>query len=183
MAKRRTALAGQAGFSMIEMLMAAFILAVGLLGLCMLQTLSLRASGGSRNLITGTQVADREMDQVELQGRLSWLNITNSSSGAPALTDLGAANTNYLTLALNTPSAPARSYNIQGGVIDASSADPRLRTPYFSATVTRIQDVGNAGGTGQMSDFTVRVTFQDAVNGQNLPILRQVSLTRRILHG
>ena len=48
---------GQAGFSMIEMLMTAFVLAIGLLGLCMLQAMSLRASRGSRSLETAVQVA------------------------------------------------------------------------------------------------------------------------------
>jgi prepilin-type N-terminal cleavage/methylation domain-containing protein len=42
--------APQAGFSMVEMLMAALILAIGILGVTMMQLMAIRATRGSKNL-------------------------------------------------------------------------------------------------------------------------------------
>jgi len=170
------ATAGQAGFSMIEMLMTAFILAVGLLGLCMLQTLSLRASRGSSSLTTAVHVADAVMDQVELEGRLSWLNTTTS---------LGpAANLSLVYIPLPVLGSLRQTFNLHGDVSDGSSPDPTVSSQLFKVTTTRVDDLGPAGaGTGQVSDYSVLVRFADTVNSAQAPVNRQVLLTRRILHG
>jgi len=143
---------------MIEMLMTTFVLAVGLLGLCMLQTMSLRASTGSRSLATAVHVANSVMDQVEMEGRLSWLS--------------------YITAKGGTVNA---SFDLQGNVCTPGAADVTLSNPYYTVTTVYVDDVGSAGGVGKVSDFTVTVAFSDTVNGAAVP--RQVVLTRRILHG
>jgi len=169
----------QAGFSMIEMLMTAFILAIGLLGLCMLQTMSLRTTRGSKTLATAVNVSEGVMDKVELEGRLSWLNLTYTNATAPTLGDL--PNLRYITLAANTPRV--ESYNIQGQLADPDSTDPLVRTPVFTVATTKLADVGVADGTGQMSNFRVVVTFTDNVDVNNAPVQRVVTLTRSITHG
>jgi len=119
--------AAQAGFSMIEMLITAFILAVGLLGLAMFQTMSLRASRGSRSVNTAVMVAEQIMDQAEMEGRLSWLNVTDSALTNGTLATL--TNIKYLNIA-----APLTEYfNSQGGPVDTTSADPALNTQFFTA--------------------------------------------------
>jgi len=168
---------GQEGFSMIEMLMTAFILAIGLLGLSMLQTMSLRASRGSTGLSTAVHVADTVMDQIELEGRLSWLNTTeyNPLAAASVLPHLY-----YLTLTAGVGSL-VQNFNSQGTLADPTSTDPLVKYPYYTVTVTRVADVGTPTGVGQLSDFNVQVQFSD--NANNVVKQRQVTLTRRILHG
>jgi Tfp pilus assembly protein PilV len=163
---------------MIEMLMTTFVLAVGLLGLCMLQTMSLRASTGSRSLATAVHVANSVMDQVEMEGRLSWLNLTNSAYLVSATSPNTPLTLSYITAKGGTVNA---SFDLQGNVCTPGAADVTLSNPYYTVTTVYVDDVGSAGGVGKVSDFTVTVAFSDTVNGAAVP--RQVVLTRRILHG
>lgn len=170
----------QAGFSMIEMLMTAFILAVGVLGLTMLQVMSLKASRGSRSLTTAVQVGESVMDQIEMEGRLSWLNITDTQYAAP--TAIAYAGYQHVTVAPSAPPAGGVSqfFNINGDATP-SAADPNT---YYTATTYRLPNPVGGGATGNMNDFVVRVVFADAVDpNTNTPIQRTVTLTRRILHG
>lgn len=168
----------EAGFSMIEMLMTAFILAVGILGLTMLQTMSLKASRGSQSLTTAVLVAEQVLNQADLEGRLSWLNLTNSNQAAPTLADL--PNLRYLTI----PGGGelVETFNVKGGAVVAGSPDPAVSTPFYTVTTTRLPSAA-AMATGGISDVNVQVQFADGVDSNNAPILRMVSLTRRIWHG
>lgn len=173
----RKSLARQQGFSMIEMLMTAFILAVGILGLTMLQTMSLKASRGSRSLTSAILVAEHVMDQAEMEGRLSWLNITDSNSATPSLEDM--PNLKYIVI----PDAGnlVETFNSKGGPVISTSPDPAESTPFFTVTTTRV--AAAAAVTGRISDVSVQVQFVDNVDQTNTPIQRTVSLTRRIVHG
>ena len=171
---RHIAYRGQAGFSMIEMLMTAFILAIGILGLSMLQVMSLKASRGSRSLTTAVQVGEMVMDRIEMEGRLSWLNVTDSAYTVPtALTTLQYVN----------QAAPVvNTFNIKGQVPQPSSPDPADQNPYFTVTTTRINPV--VVTTGQLHDFVVTVDFVDIVDANtSAAIHRTFTLTRRVLHG
>ncbi len=110
----------QLGFSMVEMLMAAFILAIGILGLTALQTMSVRASTSSRGLTTGVLVAERILDEIEANARNTLLYRRSS----PAVT-LPSNLQNILT-------PLARTYNFAGRPCAGDPIDP---TPYFTATV------------------------------------------------
>ena len=175
---------GQAGFSMIEMLMTAFVLGVGLLGLCMLQTFSLRGARGSRSLVTAVHVGEGILDEVEMEGRLSWLNITNNHLAAPVSLN---AQFKYIPLAIGgqyqlpAASAPGETFNILGQPISAVPA-PALTAPIFTAITQHVDDKGNAA-VGQVSDYQVTVTFYDGTNASQAPVQRRVVLTRRIVHG
>jgi len=167
--------AAQAGFSMIEMLITAFILAVGLLGLAMFQTMSLRASRGSRSVNTAVMVAEQIMDQAEMEGRLSWLNVTDSALTNGTLATL--TNIKYLNIA-----NPLTEYfNSQGGPVDTTSADPALNTQFFTAVTSLAPAV--AAVVGNVTTVSVNVSFIDNRTGNNTPITRNVYLSRRIVHG
>lgn len=163
----------QAGFSMIELLMTCFILVVGLLGLFMLQIMSLKAARGGRSLSTAVQVGEAVMDQVEMEGRLSWLNITDSRYPAPT----AVPSLRYVNAA-----TVVDTFNIKGQ-IPFSSPDPADSNPFFTVTTTRTNPV--AMTTGQMHDFVVTVEFADASNpaAPTTTLKRTAVLTRRILHG
>ncbi len=166
----------QAGFSMIELLMTATILAIGILGLTMLQVMSLRGSRGSRSLTTAVQVGEAVMDQIEMEGRLSWLNITDSQYDPAAITPLASL------MYVNQAGPVVNTFNIKGQIPQPTSPDPMDKTPYFTVTTTRINPV--AVTTGQMHDFVVTVDFVDSVVAStSAPIHRQAIFTRRVLHG
>jgi len=74
----------QQGFTMVEMLMTAFILAVGIMGLSLLQVMSLKGARGGKSLSTAVQVGDAVMDRIEQEGRLTWLNVTANQYKVPA---------------------------------------------------------------------------------------------------
>lgn len=162
----------QRGFSMVEMLLTAFILAIGIMGLTMLQVMSLKGARGGKSLGTAVQVGEAVMDQIELEGRLTWLNVTS-----PPPTVL--PNLQFVNRAASPAPMP---FTIKGEVPVAGAPDPVDSATYFTVNWTK-KDV-SAGATGIMSNFTVTVNFSDATNPvTGLPINRQVVLTRSILHG
>lgn len=173
--RRSPSLSSQRGFSMVEMLLAAFILAVGIMGLTMLQIMSLKAARGGKSLGTAVQVGEMVMDQIEMEGRLSWLNLTDSQATAPAaLTTLTYIN--------KVPLATPQTFTIKGAVPVPGAPDPIDSTPFY--TVVIAQNNVAAAGTGVISDFTVNVQFSDQVNATTgVAIPRVVTITRRILHG
>ena len=168
---------GQAGFSMVEMLMTAFIMAVGILGLSMLQVMSLKASRGSRSLTTAVLVGEHVMDRAELEGRLSWLNVTDTNLAAPSLADLPTLK--YITIAAGVPRV--EYLNVKGGAVNAASADPLEQTAFFTVTTSRVPF--NKAATGMLSDVSVQVQFSDQVDQSSVKIPRTLTLTRRIAHG
>ncbi len=181
--RTRTTRGRQAGFSMVELLMAAFILAVGILGLSMLQVMSLRASRGSRSLSTAVEVGERLLDQVEMEGRLTWLNVTATQYTGSGITPV--PNLQYVNQ-VGTVTVPG-GFTIKGRTPDPASTDPldHPATPYFTATVQRSANAVATGVDGlQVHDFTVQVTFIDTVQAGSTTatVPRTVTLTRRIVH-
>jgi prepilin-type N-terminal cleavage/methylation domain-containing protein len=171
---------GQAGFSMIEMLMTAFILAIGILGLTMLQVMSLKASRGGRSLSTAVLVGERVMDQVEMEGRLSWLNATGQYTGTSNAVDL--PNLRYVSLAPGVAGALTETFNSKGGP-PLGNPDPADNSIYFIVVTTKNVSVApGAAPNGALSNFTVTVAFTDQLTQGGAAIPRTVVLTRRILH-
>ena len=165
---------------MVEMLRTAFIMAVGILGLPALQVMALRATRGSRSLSTALLVAGQVLDQVELEGRLSWLNLTASNASSPTLEGLpGYAKLRYITLASGTPRVD--NFNLQGRPVVEDSGDPLESLTRFAASTTRT--AATAAVTGHLSEFTVQVTFQDEADSAGAAVQRTVRLTRVVSHG
>lgn len=159
----------QSGFSMIEMLMTAFILAIGILGLTLLQTMALRATRGSQNLGIAVQLAERVMDQAELEGRLTYLNTTLTGYTAPgALGGISYITSNLVDQYFNLDPAT-------GQVVPVTT---NTASALFHVEMKQTY----AAGTG-LSDVTVKVDFTDAIDTSNQKITRTATVTRRILHG
>lgn len=165
----------QRGFSMVEMLMTAFILAIGIMGLTLLQVMALKGARGGKSLSTAVQVGEAVMDQIEMEGRLSWLNLTASQFSAPA----GLTTLQYVNKAtLATP----LTFTVKGQTPVPTASDPADATPFYTVNFVK-RDVGSAG-TGTISDFDVTVRFSDQVDTTtNTVIPRTVQFTRRVLHG
>lgn len=159
----------EGGFSMVEMLMAAFILAVGVLGIAMLQTLALSSRGNSKSMMTATRLGECIMDQVEEEGRSTWLNINNSQASAPGNLP------NLLYFPAGALPDNTQYFDVNGGVL------PTVGNSFFTAMVVG-RAVPNLGAAGKLADVTVTVNYIDTLGANNLPIIRQVVITRRILH-
>lgn len=110
----------QLGFSMVEMLLAAFILAIGILGLLSLQTMSLKAATSGRGLTTAVLIAERVLDEIEANARNTLLYRRNSPP--VALKDE----------LIDILSPAPKTFNFSGR---PAVGDPIDSTPYFTATV------------------------------------------------
>jgi hypothetical protein len=168
------------------MLAAAFIMAIGILGILTLQMMAIRATRGTSNMGTAARIAGRIIDQAELEGRLSWLNITDGNKIAPSLGDLNGFQLKYINL--DTDKELVEQYNVKGGLIGEASegsGDPMDNMVFFTVATRResIDTGGALNPVGAISDFKVRVTFADAVGPDKQPITRTFNLSRRIIHG
>lgn len=157
----------QAGFSMVELLMAAFILAIGLLGLAALQLMALRATRGSQNQGLAIQLAEKIMDQVELEGRETYLNTEITQYSSP--TALGGIT--YIT-----NNSVDQYYNLDpatGNLVQTAASPHAL----FHVNMKQVYSAGV-----NLSDVTVKVDYQETANGGG-QVLRSATIARRILHG
>jgi type IV pilus modification protein PilV len=161
----RFAPANQAGFSMVEMLMAAFILAIGILGLTMLQSLSLRASRGSASRTTAILIANRVMDAIYTDARNSVLWKQN-----------GADPTNPSGLLVG---GVTQQYDNSGNLA-ATSGAPVIYNVVTGLTAEATPVGADYVGYGSMGLFTVTVAWTDGVDSKQNPIPRNVSITRRM---
>jgi len=148
------------------------------LGLSALQVMALKAARGSRSASAAILLAERIMDQVEAEGRLSWLHLTDSGAAAPSVADL--AGLRYITQAANAP--VQERFSVRGQPVAPNALDPLDSTPFYTAT-TRRASVQAGMPTGQLSEFTVVVTYLDDSDRSGAPIPRTVTLVRRVAHG
>lgn len=157
----------ESGFSMVELLMTAFVLAIGILGLTALQSLSIRSASGSRGLTTAVLIAERAMDEILANGRNSLLYTRASPATTPP-----AAMTNVFTVA-----TADRTFNFAGR---PSVGDPIDTTPYFTLSV---QSQAAAPGTlaaiprfGGVTSMVVTVRWTEEPTAPQ----RQLVLSRRV---
>lgn len=161
----------QHGFSLVELLVAAFILAVGILGLTALQTMSIKSSTSSRGMTTGVLLGERILDEIEADARNSLLfrRSTPPMALPPNLAGLLVR--------------PVLTYNFAGR---PSIGDPLDATPYF--TVTTSANAGAAGGDagivapvtglGGIAYMVVDVSWVEAAGTPP----RHVVLSRRVAY-
>ncbi len=159
---------GEAGFSMVEMLMVVFILAVGLLGLTMLQAMVVRTGGGSRQLTTAVQVGQSILDAADVEARQQRLFRTMSPADTPP------ALSSYFGNA-----AVTGSYSTYGNPVNTSSTDPLDQVTIFTTSTTNTQTQSN---TGKVYQFAVTITWKDSINPQNpsQTITRTITLNRMV---
>ena len=80
----------QGGFSLIEVMIALSILAVGLLGIALLQVMAVKGNASANETVIATQYAQ---DQMEIFHRMAFDNIVSSSSittGTPKQPDFAS---------------------------------------------------------------------------------------------
>jgi len=165
----------QSGFSIVELLMAAFILAIGILGLTMLQTMSVRSTTGAKGLTTAVLVAEQVMDEIEADGRNSLLYARSTPPVTPSA-DLK----DFFTMA-SAPitGTPSRTYNFAGRI---SASDVLDSNPYFSVFIQPNVAAGGGvvapvPGLGGIAEMTVVVRWSEVSN-----VFRQVTISRRVAY-
>ena len=146
-----------AGFSLVEFLMVAVIMGVGLLGLAALSAISVRGFGGSRTRDAATNLADNILDRLALDGRLSAslrLNSATIPSSALLANAVDDASNTY-----TDPTTTFTNFDLQGQGTNTS--------PVFTVTwVRRAAKSGlvpTATSLSAGAEVVVNVKWNDAV--------------------
>ena len=133
----------EGGFTVIEVLVSALILGIGILGLTLLLVMTVRSATGARALNTGVLVAESLLDRIELEGRLSWLNLTNNGSNAiQPLSTLQYVNQTKLSTPL--------LFNAKGAPPNSTTTDPADQIAFYTVNLvqTPISTLTSIPGAG-----------------------------------
>nr|WP_306589860.1 hypothetical protein [Geothrix sp. 21YS21S-4] len=164
---------------MLEFLMAAFILAIGLLGLATLQIMALRTTTSSRGMSTAVLVSEGVMERINAEARQSYLGMV--FNGAPSWTPRYIGKAPVVGGILPTAAAPAAAivdyYDFAGAPL------PSATGAYF--TVSSWVDTQVISGTvGATDRYLVRVEFTESPDPSNPAKLvkHSVNLVRSVVH-
>lgn len=158
---------------MIEFLMTAFILAVGILGLTALQSVALTAATRSKGYNGAVAVAGHILEAIESQARQRWLIITNDSTAAfPAYTP------NYFGAADVT-----ENFTFNGHYPDSTAANPVDRNAFFRVVTHGDPVLHTVAGSGAIRNYTVTVTFNEAGAAGQAILTRTVVISKTVIYG
>jgi hypothetical protein len=167
----------ESGFSLVEFLMAAFILAVGLLGLATLQVMALRTTTSSRGVSTGILVSEGVMERINSEAQQSYLGMV--FSGAPTWTPRYITKAPVVAGVATTAAVPANAivdyYDFGGDPL------PSAAGAYFTASSwVDSQTIG----VGTTDRYFVRVEFNEAPDPANPGkfVKRSLNLIRLVVH-
>ena len=175
----RSRAARQTGFSLIELMMTAFIFGVGLLGLAALQVATLRNNTGSRNRFTATSLAEGCMSAIQAEGSTSW-NYAAGIMGTTASPTYPTALKKYTGAGM---AGSFGSFDVNG--LPLATGDPNT---VFTVAWTRLGAVASGPGTQtpitnmNLREFVVTVSWQDqATNAAGVAVPQStMSLSRLI---
>ncbi|WP_243304039.1 type IV pilus modification protein PilV [Geothrix oryzisoli] len=173
------------GFSMVELLITMFILAIGLLGLATLQ-FSAQAQGlGARQRGTASFVAHNLLDRIQAEGALS--------SGERAISIDGTVTPNgrfkYIDpagAAATTALANDDGYTILGLLPDDPYYDPKGphatadKTLVYNTSWIRGRGVINAYAKSGLQEFVVNVTWTEINPQTKATITKSISVSRYV---
>lgn len=166
-----------AGFSLIEFLMTAVILGVGLLGLAALTTTAMRGYGEGRTRVTAVSLSSSILDRLALDGRIS-AQMRSSGGTVPA----SALVANAVDDAVNTYADPATTwttFDLEG--------QPSQTAPVFTATWIRRTAKGPAPAASSLfaaSEVVVNLQWNEAIKNATTGVTtttpRYISTSRSI---
>lgn len=167
----------RAGFSIIEFLLAAMILGVGLLGLAALTVMSVKGFGGSRTRNAASDLAGSVLDRLALDGRLS--AAIRSNGGTIPSTALVAAATDDAVNTYADPATTFTTFDLQGQATNT--------TPVYTVTwVRRASKTALTPAATSLSasaEVVVNVAWNEAVKGSSgttTAVPRYLSFSRSI---
>ena len=156
------------GFSMVELLIAALILSIGLLGLMALQVAATSQGTSSRERGTAILLAHNLLDRVAAEGSLSAGERMDSATGVVTSTGFTFIDPTSAGLITSHTSTAAENlfFDIRG--VSVLTADP---TKIF--TVSWARDVGQlVGPNNAIAQFTVNVQWQEAVQSGSTTVIQ-----------
>ncbi|MBP1626606.1 MAG: hypothetical protein H6Q00_1081 [Holophagaceae bacterium] len=165
------------GFSMVELLMAAFIMAIGILGLTALQVVSLRQASQGRERSTATRVASSVLQRAQTEGQHYYF--AKASAVTPAMTALFTASPGA-----NVDETVYGGFNVDGIQVtnaDGSAVsnlatlvpDVNKRTPIYATTWLRRAYAGTAPtSTVQCQELLVNVVWNEEGQVKSLTMSR-----------
>jgi len=165
----------QAGFSIIEMLLVAFIVAIGLLGLAALQLVSTAQGTSSRERGTANLIAHSMLDRIQAEGSLAAAERYNND--AVTSTGFFFIDPASPTTAYNSTGGENLTFNIRGEVVATNAADK-----LFTLTWRRQNGVSASLNTAYQ-EFIVNVSWQEAVknaSGQTVLVDKTISVSRYV---
>lgn len=135
MDKRREA---ESGFSMVELLIVAVIMAVGLLGLTAMQTMNVVQAAGGRGRSTAAYIAQSAFGLIEAESRMSLAKVPPTTRVFTTATVPAPSSTRALLGGFNVQGIQVTD---SGGATIASATaqigDPAQRTPIYQVYWTR----------------------------------------------
>lgn len=164
-AVRRSRGPEESGLTLIEFLVAAFVLAIGILGLTMLQAFSLRVTGQEVGNNRAALVAEGVLDEIQARARAR--NVQAQVESA------------VLDDALFTGTASSRSYSKTGELL------PNDTGRFYTVAIRRTALSAPAMPLPGLSRFEVEVSYlTDVVGAPGSPksITRKVLLSRKVSH-
>lgn len=168
---------------MVEFLVAAFILAIGLLGLIALQVGAVAQAANGRGRITATYVANQILQQAQMEGQYSYFAKTTSATlpagfvpvftatpgAAIASTAVGGFNVDGVQVTDATGAAMPSAY------LAAQVPDANKRSPVFTATwVRRAYQGATPTSSVQTQEFVVNVAWQEKNQPKYLSLSRDI---------
>lgn len=177
------------GFSMIEMLLVMFILAIGLLGIVTLQVASMRSGATGRHFGTATLLAHSVLDQIQTQGAVfaaerqaSDTGTVGSGStyfGTPAWdSDFRVAFVDPTGMAAHTSTATENLHYDANCNPVKSDSDARVFTVQWRRMAGQLAGVNNA-----VQEFAVVVMYLEterSTTGANFQKNKHVAVSRYV---
>lgn len=159
--KPRNVQRGTHGFSMVEVLLAAFIMSFALLGILALQTASMRSAAGGRGRETAVYLCQTLADNVQTEAQRLSLTTGYSIPGS------GTATTKYFDPGTATGSL---YFDVNGNPTTSTNK-------VFTITWNRL---AARDGAPNCFEFAATANWSFETNASNAPIVKTVQINRLV---
>lgn len=152
---------GTLGFSLIEVLVAAIIVSIALLGILALQTATLRSAAGGRGRETAVYLCQAQLDNIQAEAQR--LNLASGFSTPSPST----AVTTFFGLATTTGTL---YFDVNG---NSTTSANKIFTVQWNRLTPR-------DGAPKCFEFAATATWSNETNTSNVPVVKTVQINRLV---